>query len=44
MGDLLSREATSSQEDIRPTSNSLPKKPGTTAEVSPGRVAGSPEQ
>ena len=36
MGDLLSREATLSQEDIRPTSNSLPEKSGTTAEVSPG--------
>ena len=36
MGDLLSGVATSSQEDIRPTSNSLQGKSGTTAEVSPG--------
>ena len=36
MGDLLSGVDTSSQEDIRPTSNSFPEKSGTTAEVSPG--------
>ena len=36
MGDLLSGVATSLQEDIRPTSNSLPEKSGTTAEISPG--------
>ena len=36
MGDLLSGVATSSQEDIRPASNSLPGKSGTIAEVSPG--------
>ena len=36
MGDFLSGVAASSQENIRPTSNSLPGKSGTTAKVSPG--------
>ena len=44
MGDLFSSLGTSSQDVARPTSNSLPEQPGTTAKASPGRAAGSPAE
>ena len=36
--------ATSSHDMVRPTSNSVPKPPGTPGPPSPGRAAGSPEE
>ena len=44
MGDLSPSVATSSWEDGRPISNSLPDKSGTTTAFPPGWVAGSPEE
>ena len=44
MKDLFSRLGSSSQDVARPTSNSLPQPPRTTAKASTGRAAGSTEE
>ena len=41
MGDLFSGLGTSSQDVARPSSNSFPQQPGTTAKTPSGRAAGS---